>query len=147
MVQVLQNWVVLSLNTHMMFSTDLGLMKMAMGWSWASCSLLMAFPDTSRIQCLPWAAQRWHHHCYTDKLLWSIQIKSFLVKNTSWELNTAHLNIKQFYYGNIWVRTFSATSRTDWTLVPYRWLLYCPASMKRWSWMSFSICSLDTTKW
>lgn len=44
-------------------------------------------------------------------------------------------------------RTFSATSRTDCTLVPYRWLLYCPASMNLWSWMSFSICSLDTTKW
>lgn len=25
--------------------------------------------------------------------------------------------------------TCSATSRTDWTLVPYRWLLYWPASM------------------
>lgn len=37
----------------MMFSTDLGLMKTAMGWSSASCSLLMAFPDTSRMQCLP----------------------------------------------------------------------------------------------
>lgn len=45
-------------STHMMFSTDLGLMKTAMGWSWASCSLLMAFPDTSRIQCLPWERQK-----------------------------------------------------------------------------------------
>lgn len=43
--------------THMMFSTDLGLMKMAMGWSWASWSLLMALPDTSRMQCLPWKQQ------------------------------------------------------------------------------------------
>lgn len=40
-------------HTHMMFSTPLGLMKMAMGCSRASWSLLMAFPDTSRMQCLP----------------------------------------------------------------------------------------------
>jgi len=44
-------------------------------------------------------------------------------------------------------RTFSATSRTDWTLVPYKLALYCPASMNWWHWMSRSICSRDTTKW
>ena len=44
--------------THRMFSTVLGLMKMAMGWSWASCSLFIAFPETSRIQCLPWGERR-----------------------------------------------------------------------------------------
>lgn len=40
-------------NTHMMFSTHVGFTKMAMGCSWATWSLLMAFPDTSRMQCLP----------------------------------------------------------------------------------------------
>lgn len=43
--------------------------------------------------------------------------------------------------------TLSATYFTDWTLVPYKLSLYCPASMNLCSWMSFSICSLDITKW
>lgn len=41
-------------NTHISASTDLGLMKTAMGNTCACCSLLMALPDTSRMQCLPW---------------------------------------------------------------------------------------------
>lgn len=55
--------------THMIFSTDLGLMKMAMGYSWATCSLLMALPDTSSMQCLPWpeettlTSQHWTRRC------------------------------------------------------------------------------------
>lgn len=33
---------------------DFGLMKMAMGYSCACCNLLIALPDTSRMQCFPW---------------------------------------------------------------------------------------------
>lgn len=41
------------LATYITDSTDFGLMKMAMGYSCATCNLLMAFPLTSRIQCFP----------------------------------------------------------------------------------------------
>lgn len=80
--------------TYMIDSTDFGLMNTAMGKSCATCNRLIALPDTSKMQCLP----------------------------------------------------FSATSRTDATEVPYRLSLYWPASMNRWFWMSFSICSRDATK-
>lgn len=39
--------------TYITDSTDFGLMKMAIGYSCATCNLLMAFPLTSRIQCFP----------------------------------------------------------------------------------------------
>lgn len=42
-----------NLNTYIMFSTDLGLIKMAIGYNWANCNLLIAFPDTSSMQCFP----------------------------------------------------------------------------------------------
>lgn len=45
--------------TYIRGSHDLGLMKIAMGYSCATCSRLIAFPDTSRIQCLPcWKQMR-----------------------------------------------------------------------------------------
>lgn len=40
-------------STHRTFSSDLGLTKMAMGWSWAACSLRTALADTSKMQCFP----------------------------------------------------------------------------------------------
>jgi len=46
-----------------------------------------------------------------------------------------------------WRLTFSATSLTEATDVPYRFSLYCPASMNKWFCMSRSICSRDDTKW
>lgn len=39
--------------TYMSASTDFGLIKIAMGKSCACCSRLIAFPDTSRMQCFP----------------------------------------------------------------------------------------------
>ena len=50
-----------------MASTDFGLMKMATGKSPATCSLLMALPLTSRIQCLP--CQRQTHVYIKDTVL------------------------------------------------------------------------------
>jgi len=44
-------------------------------------------------------------------------------------------------------QTFSDTSRTELTLVPYRLSLYCPASMNKWLAMSCSIFSRESTKW
>lgn len=41
------------LNTYRMFSTLHGLMRMAIGWRPASWRRLIAFPDTSSMQCLP----------------------------------------------------------------------------------------------
>lgn len=32
-------------------SMDFGLMKIAMGYNWATCNLLMALPETSKMQC------------------------------------------------------------------------------------------------
>ena len=42
---------------------------------------------------------------------------------------TFDLSTEQFSDAFRLSRTFSATSRTDCTLVPYRFPLYCPASM------------------
>lgn len=39
--------------TYRMLSTLRGRMRMAMGWSPASCRRFMAFPDTSSMQCFP----------------------------------------------------------------------------------------------
>lgn len=43
--------------TYKMFSRDRGRMKIAMGWSCAAWSLLMALADTSRMQCFPWSSE------------------------------------------------------------------------------------------
>lgn len=32
---------------------DFGLMKIAIGYNWATWSRLIAFPDTSKMQCFP----------------------------------------------------------------------------------------------
>lgn len=40
-------------STYRTFSSDLGRTKMAMGWSWAACSLRTALADTSKMQCFP----------------------------------------------------------------------------------------------
>lgn len=47
-----------SIVTYITDSTDFGLMKMAIGYSCATCNLLMAFPLTSRIQCFPYIGRR-----------------------------------------------------------------------------------------
>jgi hypothetical protein len=101
-------------DTYMIDSTDLGLINIAIGNSWATCSLLIAFPLTSRIQCLPYRRTR-----LVIRLALSLLQKL----------------------------TLSATSRTEATDVPYKLSLYCPASMNRWFCISFSICSLELTKW
>ena len=48
--------------THIIDSTDLGLMKIAMGYNWATCKRLIALPLTSKIQCLPCNLQN-RYHC------------------------------------------------------------------------------------
>lgn len=54
-----------SIATYITDSTDFGLMKMAMGYSCATCNLLMAFPLTSRIQCFPC---HWFSSIYVNTL-------------------------------------------------------------------------------
>lgn len=45
------------ISTYIMESTDFGLMNIAIGYNWATWRRLIALPDTSKMQCLPWNVQ------------------------------------------------------------------------------------------
>lgn len=74
-------------STHRTFSSDLGRTKMAMGWSWAACSLRTALAETSRMQCFPCCSstntgsgsgsgvrgqgqEEGQRHCVSGKQMW-----------------------------------------------------------------------------
>lgn len=113
-----------SLKFNELFSTykthwkSRGRIKITIGEIFPFNKRLTAWPLTSKTQFLSWKVVREKKECRLCLNFWR---KS--------------------------KRTDSMTRRTASRLVPYRFLLYSPASINIRLWISRSICSLDATKW